>query len=170
MDAPASNYCATYASANAKQQHKWFSANKCDSSPSLELFNVANNRVHQLNWNLMINNWTPGNNERKGEEGLGDRRYKEKKNWQLTHPACIQGHTSSSHQRILMVPTNDESLNHATAKTHHPHTTMRSFTKLSPPKLLNSQLSTTAIFGTPANVGLSEEDSWSCNEMDWNQC
>uniref|UniRef100_A0A8R1EWX2 HTH luxR-type domain-containing protein n=1 Tax=Caenorhabditis japonica TaxID=281687 RepID=A0A8R1EWX2_CAEJA len=39
------------------------------------------------------------------------------------------------------------------------------------PKLLNSQLTaTTAIFGTPANVGLSEEDSWSCNEMDWNQC
>uniref|UniRef100_A0A8R1EDQ9 Uncharacterized protein n=1 Tax=Caenorhabditis japonica TaxID=281687 RepID=A0A8R1EDQ9_CAEJA len=40
------------------------------------------------------------------------------------------GHTSSSHQRILMVQTNDESL---TAKTHRPHTTMRPFTKLSPP-------------------------------------
>uniref|UniRef100_A0A8R1E3J0 Uncharacterized protein n=1 Tax=Caenorhabditis japonica TaxID=281687 RepID=A0A8R1E3J0_CAEJA len=58
---------------------------------------------------------------------------KRRKNWQLTQPACIHGHTSSSHQRILMVQTNDESLNHATAKTHRLHTTMRLFTKLSPP-------------------------------------
>uniref|UniRef100_A0A8R1I9Z8 Uncharacterized protein n=1 Tax=Caenorhabditis japonica TaxID=281687 RepID=A0A8R1I9Z8_CAEJA len=131
----------------AKQKRKWArqsihmvtirigddAATNCVCSFSLGCYKTANNCCHHLKQNIMKNNWTPGNNERKGEEGLGDRRYKEKKNWQLTHPACIQGHTSSSHQRILMVQTNYESLNHATAKTHRPHTTMRPFTKLSPP-------------------------------------
>uniref|UniRef100_A0A8R1EJR9 Uncharacterized protein n=1 Tax=Caenorhabditis japonica TaxID=281687 RepID=A0A8R1EJR9_CAEJA len=90
---PSSELLSNTTTAKAKQKHKWArqwihmvtirigddAATNCVCSFSLGFYKTANNFCHHLKQNIMINNWTPGNNERKGEEGLGDRRYKEKK-------------------------------------------------------------------------------------------